>query len=207
MIKWARSSPSVFAYYKRSKTGRWESLGWGYSFLDDLPPVFGLLEERAHNGHHILHVVLAWSNSTASKNLSDLLILFLFPVFGCLQVITNWKWDDYNLVPGPHGWVFRFLIIFDHLKCMSYFLIQCYFLSSPSLFTWLLRCDVCLMYPPYLIALACIHMAAVVNKKDVKGWFAELSVDMGKILEITTQILDLYRLWYRQKPHLERPSV
>ena len=30
------------------------------------------------------------------------------------------------------------------------------------------RCDVCLMYPPYLIALACIHMAAVVNKKDVK---------------------------------------
>lgn len=53
------------------------------------------------------------------------------------------------------------------------------------------------MYPPYLIALACTHMAAVVNKKDVKGWFAELSVDMGKILEITTHILELYKLWKR----------
>ena len=64
-----------------------------------------------------------------------------------------------------------------------------------------------LMYPPYLIALACIHMAAVVNKKDVKGWFAELSVDMGKILEITTQILDLYRLWKRYDELKEMPEL
>jgi len=71
----------------------------------------------------------------------------------------------------------------------------------------MLRCDVCLMYPPYLIALACIHMAAVVHKKDVKGWFAELSVDMGKILEITTQILDLYRLWKRYDENKEMPEL
>jgi len=63
------------------------------------------------------------------------------------------------------------------------------------------------MYPPYLIALACIHMAAVVNKKDVKGWFAELSVDMGKILEITTQILDLYKLWKRYDELKEMPEL
>lgn len=69
------------------------------------------------------------------------------------------------------------------------------------------RCDICLMYPPYLIALASIHMAAVVNKKDVKGWFAELSVDMGKILEITTQILDLYRLWKRYDESKEMPEL
>lgn len=63
------------------------------------------------------------------------------------------------------------------------------------------------MYPPYLIALACIHMAAVVNKKDVKGWFAELSVDMGKILEITTQILELYKIWKRYDEAKEMPEL
>lgn len=57
------------------------------------------------------------------------------------------------------------------------------------------RSDICLLYPPYLTALAAIHMAAVIHKKDVKAWFAELSVDMGKILEVTLQILDIYKLW------------
>ena len=71
----------------------------------------------------------------------------------------------------------------------------------------LARCDVSLMYPPYLIALTCIHMAAVVTKKDVKGWFAELSVDMEKILEITTQILDLYKLWKKYDEAKEVPDL
>jgi cyclin C len=69
------------------------------------------------------------------------------------------------------------------------------------------RCDVSLMYPPYLIALTCIHMAAVVTKKDVKGWFSELSVDMEKILEITTQILDLYKLWKKYDEAKEVPDL
>ena len=35
VIKWTRPSPSVFAYCKRSKTGRWEGLGTrlGVSYL------------------------------------------------------------------------------------------------------------------------------------------------------------------------------
>lgn len=69
------------------------------------------------------------------------------------------------------------------------------------------RCDVALLYPPYLIALASIHMAAVVHKKDVKAWFAELSVDMDKILEITTQILDLYKLWKRYDESKDVPDL
>jgi len=58
-----------------------------------------------------------------------------------------------------------------------------------------LRTDVCLLYPPYLISLACLHMACVIQQKDVKQWFAELNVDMEKILEITRYILALYELW------------
>lgn len=69
------------------------------------------------------------------------------------------------------------------------------------------RSDICLLYPPYLVALACIHMAAVVQKKDVKAWFTELSVDMGKILEISTLILDLYKTWKRFEEAREVPEL
>ncbi|XP_062583710.1 cyclin-C-like [Saccostrea cucullata] len=58
-----------------------------------------------------------------------------------------------------------------------------------------LRTDVCLLYPPYLIALACLHIASVIQQKDLKQWLAECSVDMDKILEISRQILALYELW------------
>lgn len=58
-----------------------------------------------------------------------------------------------------------------------------------------LRTDVSLMYPPYQIALSCIHMACVILNKDCKQWFAELHVDLDKIQEISKQILNLYELW------------
>jgi cyclin C len=57
------------------------------------------------------------------------------------------------------------------------------------------RSDVCMLYPPYLIALAALHMACVVHQKDCKQWFAELSVDMGKVLEITQHMLQFYKMW------------
>lgn len=58
-----------------------------------------------------------------------------------------------------------------------------------------LRTDVSLLYPPYLIALAALHMAAVIQQKDLKLWFAELTVDLSKVMEISQEILALYDLW------------
>uniref|UniRef100_A0A287D6T2 Cyclin-C n=5 Tax=Euarchontoglires TaxID=314146 RepID=A0A287D6T2_ICTTR len=57
------------------------------------------------------------------------------------------------------------------------------------------RTDLCLLYPPFMIALACLHVACVVQQKDARQWFAELSVDMEKILEIIRVILKLYEQW------------
>ncbi|ELT95692.1 hypothetical protein CAPTEDRAFT_154644 [Capitella teleta] len=67
-----------------------------------------------------------------------------------------------------------------------------------------LRTDVPLLYPPYLIALASLHMACVIQQKDAKQWFAELSVDMDKILEIARYILALYEQWktYNEKSEI-----
>jgi cyclin C len=58
-----------------------------------------------------------------------------------------------------------------------------------------LRTDVPLLYPPYMIALAALNLACVMQQKDTKQWFAELSVDLDKIIEITRHILALYELW------------
>ncbi|KAK2161234.1 hypothetical protein NP493_1595g00034 [Ridgeia piscesae] len=58
-----------------------------------------------------------------------------------------------------------------------------------------LRTDVPLLFPPYMIALAALHMACIIQQKDAKQWFAELSLDMDKLLEITKEILSLYELW------------
>uniref|UniRef100_A0A1I8GVN3 Cyclin-C n=2 Tax=Macrostomum lignano TaxID=282301 RepID=A0A1I8GVN3_9PLAT len=57
-----------------------------------------------------------------------------------------------------------------------------------------LRTDACLHYPPYLIALAGIHIACLVCGKDAQAWFAELSVDLDKVLEIVRLLLNLYEL-------------
>ncbi|XP_076435370.1 cyclin-C-like isoform X2 [Babylonia areolata] len=58
-----------------------------------------------------------------------------------------------------------------------------------------LRTDIPLLYPPYLIALACLHMACVIKQKDIKQWCAELSVDTDKILDIARTIIALYDMW------------
>ncbi|KAG7162157.1 cyclin-C-like [Homarus americanus] len=67
-----------------------------------------------------------------------------------------------------------------------------------------LRTDVCLLFPPYEIALSCIHMACVVHQKDCKQWFAELNTDLDRIMEITRYILNLYDLW---KSYDERKEI
>ncbi|XP_042535464.1 cyclin-C isoform X1 [Dipodomys spectabilis] len=46
-----------------------------------------------------------------------------------------------------------------------------------------------------MISQACLHVACVVQQKDARQWFAELSVDMEKILEIIRVILKLYEQW------------
>lgn len=69
------------------------------------------------------------------------------------------------------------------------------------------RTDVCLLYPPFQIALAALHMAAVLHGKDLRSWFSELSVDMEKIQEITRHILNLYELWKNYEEKREVASI
>jgi cyclin C len=60
-----------------------------------------------------------------------------------------------------------------------------------------LRTDASLLYPPHLIATACIMAAAVMNnkEKELKTWLAELWVDYEKVFEIQQMIFNMYKLW------------
>jgi cyclin-C len=43
------------------------------------------------------------------------------------------------------------------------------------------KMDLILIYPPYMIALACIYIASVLKEKDTTAWFEELRVDMNVV--------------------------
>ncbi|KAL6034338.1 hypothetical protein STEG23_034958 [Scotinomys teguina] len=62
------------------------------------------------------------------------------------------------------------------------------------------RTDLCLLYPPFMIALACLHVACVVQQKDARQWFAELSVDMEKVFLPAYVSLRYMHAWCPKKP-------
>jgi len=77
-------------------------------------------------------------------------------------------------------------------------------LTDFTSYTWSLvndsyRTDLILMYPPFMIALACIYIASVLKEKDTRSWFEELRVDMNVIKTIALELLDFYDN-YRQIP-------
>jgi cyclin C len=83
-------------------------------------------------------------------------------------------------------------------------------MTEMTVFTWSLvndsyRTDLILMYPPFMIALACIYIASVLKEEDTRSWFEELRVDMNVIKNIAMEILDFYDN-YRQIPE-ERISA
>jgi len=66
------------------------------------------------------------------------------------------------------------------------------------------RSDVMLQYPPYMIALAALHMSGIqlnYMERQVHGrpklsdWFAELSLDLKQLAKITKDILNMYGVW------------
>ncbi|KAL0084575.1 cyclin [Phycomyces blakesleeanus] len=68
------------------------------------------------------------------------------------------------------------------------------------------RTDVCLLYPPHMIALAAIYLTVVLNhadfapgslgdRTDMRQWFADLNVDIEAVIEISQEILSITEVW------------
>ncbi|MCO5553439.1 hypothetical protein L7F22_006960 [Adiantum nelumboides] len=69
-----------------------------------------------------------------------------------------------------------------------------------SLVNDLYKTDLILMYPPFMIALACIFVASAFQDKDTLAWFEELRVDMHVIKSITMEIFDFYENYSTLSP-------
>lgn len=54
------------------------------------------------------------------------------------------------------------------------------------------RTDACLRYPPYLIAVACIFMAASVQERNIQEWLTKLNVDLHEVADVVQYIATPY---------------
>lgn len=75
----------------------------------------------------------------------------------------------YSTLPSWLPWV-RFVPIFSHQNYLMWLLTHIKILVA------MMQWGVCSCPPP-----ACLHVACVVQQKDARQWFAELSVDMDKV--------------------------
>jgi len=79
------------------------------------------------------------------------------------------------------------------------------------------RTDVYLMYPPYIITLACIYLTGLVKDKEapesdrelrISKWFSELNVgDLTPVGEVVQEILSVYEVWGNETTFLRDVSV
>ncbi|RKP36633.1 cyclin-like protein [Dimargaris cristalligena] len=63
-----------------------------------------------------------------------------------------------------------------------------------------LRTDVCLLYPPHMIALGSLYIATVHRQpgdnQTMKTWFAKLNVDIVEILNVAQDMITMYEVWH-----------
>eukprot|EP00189_Rhodosorus_marinus_P004534 CAMPEP_0113958140 /NCGR_PEP_ID=MMETSP0011_2-20120614/3194_1 /TAXON_ID=101924 /ORGANISM="Rhodosorus marinus" /LENGTH=296 /DNA_ID=CAMNT_0000968849 /DNA_START=185 /DNA_END=1075 /DNA_ORIENTATION=+ /assembly_acc=CAM_ASM_000156 len=54
------------------------------------------------------------------------------------------------------------------------------------------RTDVCMNYPPYLIAFACIYMAGSLDNMDMDTWMEKMNIEPGELSEVIRTIASVY---------------
>jgi len=104
-----------------------------------------------------------------------------------------------------------YLIVWHPYRSLTHFTHELGMRETGTQFAWFVindsyRTDVCLIYPPHMIALAALYLTVVLgkadfapgsvgDKKDMKQWFADLNVDMDEIVEIVAEVLGISEVW------------
>ncbi|GMS78300.1 hypothetical protein PENTCL1PPCAC_475, partial [Pristionchus entomophagus] len=60
-----------------------------------------------------------------------------------------------------------------------------------------IRTDLSIIYPPHVIAIGAFQLAVIMHnrEKDFLNWFADLQVEMDKILDVVQTMTNLYKVW------------
>ncbi|RUP49767.1 hypothetical protein BC936DRAFT_141521 [Jimgerdemannia flammicorona] len=104
-----------------------------------------------------------------------------------------------------------YLIVWHPYRTLSHLANELGMRESGLQYAWFIvndsyRCDVCLLHPPHMIALAAIYLTVVLNhadfapggpgdKRDMRAWFADLNVEVEEVVEIAQEILGVYEVW------------
>ncbi|OZJ04785.1 hypothetical protein BZG36_01829 [Bifiguratus adelaidae] len=104
-----------------------------------------------------------------------------------------------------------YLIVWHPYRSLTHICKELGMKDSGLQFAWFIvndsyRTDVCLLYPPHMIAIAAVYLTVVLNhadfapgsqgeKKDMRQWFADLNVDMEEVGIIVQELLALYEVW------------
>lgn len=104
-----------------------------------------------------------------------------------------------------------YLIVWHPYRSLTHFATELGIREAGLQYAWFIvndsyRTDVCLLYPPHMIALAAIYITVVLkhadfapgsvgDKLDMRQWFADLNVDMAAIVEIVQDVLGIYEIW------------
>jgi len=97
-----------------------------------------------------------------------------------------------------------YLIIFHPYRCLTKYLADAEMSDCVDI-TWNFVNDsyhtnVSLLYPPHIIALACIYLAGFYKRKDdTSKWFSNLNVEMKLIGEVCQELLELHQIWADDK--------
>ncbi|KAJ2506496.1 RNA polymerase II holoenzyme cyclin-like subunit [Coemansia sp. RSA 2049] len=60
--------------------------------------------------------------------------------------------------------------------------------------------DLSLVYPPHVIAVAALFLSRVVDQGsmaelEAQQWFADLNVDMTDVLQVVSELIEVYKVW------------
>ncbi|GMR33644.1 hypothetical protein PMAYCL1PPCAC_03839, partial [Pristionchus mayeri] len=60
-----------------------------------------------------------------------------------------------------------------------------------------IRTDLSIIYPPHVIAIGAFQLAVLMHnrERDFIHWFAELQVDVDKVLDVVQMMSNLYKVW------------
>jgi hypothetical protein len=64
-----------------------------------------------------------------------------------------------------------------------------------------------LRHAPQIIALGCIHVAALIRELDLSSWFGSLNVDHAAVWDVARRVLDLYELLNEISQPADRPTT
>eukprot|EP00457_Paulinella_chromatophora_P011189 gb/GEZN01011317.1/.p1 GENE.gb/GEZN01011317.1/~~gb/GEZN01011317.1/.p1 ORF type:complete len:310 (+),score=60.05 gb/GEZN01011317.1/:160-1089(+) len=101
------------------------------------------------------------------------------------------------------------LVVFHPYRPLTKYLSDAKMLGQEFRMAWQIvndsyRTDLCLIFPPYLIAVAAVYMACSFLGKSTKAWLEMVNVKPEVVAEICKEMLDLYQRYDNQK---KKPDI